>query len=506
MLLPVLFSATPPDALLRAASLGRIGMDQRVIRALLERPEQTLDALGALAFAEDESRLVDMREPFFDLYRALGSPRAVPYYIRLLRENPSEIPDELVEAFAAQGDAALEAILACHAEMDPDTAPDIAFLLAAMGARDERVRAILRGVLAADPYEGALSIGLLGDPALKPDVEAALAALPAAASAERKALEDCLEMLAAPSPREPEPFDIFSLYPASAPPLFEALPDEDILPYLACGSAEYRAAAARAFAGIQDYPDPVRDALLERARTDESLEVRAESLRALGPHAGDASIRPFLLETALSAQAPAELRAAALIALAPPAGDADLQPVLLAFYENEATRAAALEAMWRSLDARYQKYFAANLRHEDDEIAAQAIQAVGALPLPALALELVPLFNHPALREDALVSYALSVNAPITPKSVSKLFDRIEEKAGGMTEGESESVALALDHRLELEGFRPVFFPDGEEDDDSAHAHSAPASAPGPARSAKVGRNDPCPCGSGKKYKKCHGA
>lgn len=27
-----------------------------------------------------------------------------------------------------------------------------------------------------------------------------------------------------------------------------------------------------------------------------------------------------------------------------------------------------------------------------------------------------------------------------------------------------------------------------------------------PARSTKVGRNDPCPCGSGKKYKKCHGA
>lgn len=23
--------------------------------------------------------------------------------------------------------------------------------------------------------------------------------------------------------------------------------------------------------------------------------------------------------------------------------------------------------------------------------------------------------------------------------------------------------------------------------------------------SAKVGRNDPCPCGSGKKFKKCHG-
>ncbi len=45
------------------------------------------------------------------------------------------------------------------------------------------------------------------------------------------------------------------------------------------------------------------------------------------------------------------------------------------------------------------------------------------------------------------------------------------------------------------------------------------AAAPQPARTGgddviktvrrdepKVGRNDPCPCGSGKKYKKCHGA
>ncbi len=35
-----------------------------------------------------------------------------------------------------------------------------------------------------------------------------------------------------------------------------------------------------------------------------------------------------------------------------------------------------------------------------------------------------------------------------------------------------------------------------------------PVAAPAPAQRAenKVGRNDPCPCGSGKKYKKCHGA
>jgi preprotein translocase subunit SecA len=32
-------------------------------------------------------------------------------------------------------------------------------------------------------------------------------------------------------------------------------------------------------------------------------------------------------------------------------------------------------------------------------------------------------------------------------------------------------------------------------------APGVPAAADGP----KVGRNDPCPCGSGKKYKHCHG-
>ncbi len=37
------------------------------------------------------------------------------------------------------------------------------------------------------------------------------------------------------------------------------------------------------------------------------------------------------------------------------------------------------------------------------------------------------------------------------------------------------------------------------EGDGSAHAAAAP-------KAPEVGRNDPCPCGSGKKYKKCHGA
>jgi preprotein translocase subunit SecA len=39
-----------------------------------------------------------------------------------------------------------------------------------------------------------------------------------------------------------------------------------------------------------------------------------------------------------------------------------------------------------------------------------------------------------------------------------------------------------------------------------APAGAAPGSGGAGAAPQRVGRNDPCPCGSGLKYKKCHGA
>ena len=41
---------------------------------------------------------------------------------------------------------------------------------------------------------------------------------------------------------------------------------------------------------------------------------------------------------------------------------------------------------------------------------------------------------------------------------------------------------------------------------ESAITGNAPIQAPSAKDEEKVGRNDPCPCGSGKKFKKCHGA
>jgi preprotein translocase subunit SecA len=47
---------------------------------------------------------------------------------------------------------------------------------------------------------------------------------------------------------------------------------------------------------------------------------------------------------------------------------------------------------------------------------------------------------------------------------------------------------------------------EGRGDAEGRPEKSAPAARTPAKAAAKVGRNDPCPCGSGKKYKKCHGA
>lgn len=40
---------------------------------------------------------------------------------------------------------------------------------------------------------------------------------------------------------------------------------------------------------------------------------------------------------------------------------------------------------------------------------------------------------------------------------------------------------------------------------DHDHEHHHPSTVPVRNPLRDVGRNDPCPCGSGKKFKKCHG-
>ncbi|MBV8841955.1 MAG: SEC-C domain-containing protein [Bryobacterales bacterium] len=58
---------------------------------------------------------------------------------------------------------------------------------------------------------------------------------------------------------------------------------------------------------------------------------------------------------------------------------------------------------------------------------------------------------------------------------------------------------FGIDERLRLHGLNPLFGDASSEEEREPEPEKPPALP-------KVGRNDPCPCGSGKKYKKCHGA
>lgn len=519
-ILPPDFDQHSPFELLTEAESGRIGFDHRLLQSLTSRPEQTLPDLVRFASEIRQDRLLDLEEQAFDLFRHFNTAEAIPFYLHRLTMSQDGIPDELVEAFAALGVPAVEPLLAAIEEAAPDDKGDLVFLLAALGVRDPRIPELLETVLAVDPYEGALCVGLYGDPALTPMIQDALAELPEGdeAQQERKALEDCLAQLEAGEPvRDLPSFDIFKLYRDVAPPLFESLPEDQVEEYLTCDFVEYRLAAALSLCD-ERYNEDTQEALLKRANEDPVPEVRAASLRALGSalqatETGDPVVLEFLLERLGDAGSTLVERAAAMVALSTETGKSALHDVIHDLYEVPETRADAIEAMWRSHDLRYRKYFAENLRHEDPEVRVNAVVGVGAFPIPDLADELQDLFDDEDTREQALFSYALAVPGKTSAKSVLKLMEKIEELAGGLSRSEAEVVAGALDTRLDREGLPPVFFPEDEAGEDQEHVHSPECDhdhefegVPGePVISAKVGRNDPCPCGSGKKYKKCHG-
>lgn len=500
---PEQYDQTTALELLRHAEQGRIGFDQRLLRSLLARPDETLDALEQLAAGPGEEAVVDLTEQIFDLYRAYRSPRALPFYLDLLKHSRDGVPDELVEALAELGGPAVEPLLEAYEEAGEDERPDVLFVLASVGVSHPRLRALIEQALEVDPYEGALCASLCGDKELLPALRKALAELEAVEEHrhERKALEEAIEALeAAGGPREePAPFDILKLYPERALPLFDFLPPEETAGYLDHPDPAWRARAAESLAD-EEISDAVRGRLLRAAREDAEAAVRGAAMRGLATRSSEAEVSAHLISVLRDGSRPAEERMGALLALASPDAGEEFHSAVVEAYHRDDMRAAAVEAMWRTLDRRYLGRIREALKSADVDVARAAIHAVGALPAEDLAFELAPFFEHEGLREAALFSYALAVRHDTTPKSVRRLFEKIAERAGGLSADEEEVVARALDARLEREGFRPVFYPD-EEDPADGGTDLPPAAVP----AGKTGRNEPCPCGSGKKYKKCCG-
>lgn len=503
MLTPDQFAEAPVYNLLAEAAKGRIGIDQRWYAAILSRGQDAVADINRFGTEDHEDDPIDLDEDLLLLLHKLKSPAAVPYFVEYLRKHPEGVSDILIEALLPVRQAALEPLIQLYDELSEDDAGEVAFALASFRIRDDRVLKILLDRLEYDTGDGALCLGLYGDPAAKPALEEMLAEVDDEHL--RSDISDAVEQLGRGEDEEIQihDLDIEEMVPKKAFPEFEVLDEPDLLALLESGDPEYRFAAAAGFIN-QDKTAKTVSKLLEVAQNDTDVTVRAKSWEALGTEVGEnEEVSRVLLKKLQDESAPKQERVGALAGLGQVSNQPPIREYAEQFYEDPATRAAAMSAMWNSLDKSFAKYFPKHLDDPDIDVRKQAISGVGYLGIHDAAERLQAFFSDDDLRANAIFAYALAIRGEVSPGRVRGLFRRIEQAVGALSEAETELVEVALDERLMLNGHKPVFRPqDDDEDVDVDEGEASPA----PVTAAKVGRNDPCPCGSGKKYKKCHGA
>ena len=494
---PEQFRETPVQHLLDAAAQGLVGVDHRWLRAIVDRGAEAVQDLVKWGMQERDAPF-PIDEDLLAIFRHLKSAEAVPYIIDYIRKDPLEISDETLEALLPLRDAALEPLLALYEEVGEEQGQEIAFILAAFQIRDQRVLKVLVDRLEYDIIDAAIDLELYGDPAARPALEAKLAEVPADDFEVRRDLESAVRNLETESPGpDVSGYDIWENYPEKAEPVYSVLSEEQLLELLKSPSPEYRAGVARALHS-RDFGAAVRQQLFQTAKTDPDTTVRANAWEALASEAhDDETIGQAMLSVVRNESAPAEERAGALVGLAEQAGEGELRGYAERFYLNPQTRVRAMRAMWNSFDRSFSSYFPPHLDDEDPEVRRAAIWGTGYLGITNSAEKLRKFFDDEEYRHDALFAYALSVRHEISRGRIQTLLKKVIDAAGGDVSSEDEElIKMALDQRLLLNGHQPVFFVEEQES-----AEEAP-----PPTQAKVGRNDQCPCGSGKKYKKCCGA
>jgi len=478
--------------------MGRIGVDRRLLRHILEAPDAAQSVVRFARAPRDAYRM-DIDPLLVDLFRHFRPDEALDFYIDAIRRSPEEVSDELIEALLPFGEKAIAPLIALYEELGEDRGADIAFLLAGLHVRDPRILALLLDRLEYDAADGAFALGVYGDPAARPALEKMLAEIPADDTELRREIAHALDQLdAAPAQYEPDAFDIFADYHERELPVFDVLPESERLDLLKSDDAATRAGAAHSFFNTE-VNAPSRAALLAAAENDPDAAVRARAWESLADSTEDSVIRDRMIAILNDESRPIEERGGAAVGLYAVADNDAVRPGIEKLYQIPAGRAKALEAMWRSLWKPYAKFFAAHLEDRDPKIVREALRGAGYFELTAHADKIAKYFDAEPpfhrLRDDALFAYALAMPGETTRGRIRGMLRKIDSLSPLNSE-ETELVEFALDERLRLHGLNPVFAADQEE---------APAPEP-PPQAAKVGRNDPCPCGSGKKYKKCCGA
>ena len=485
--------------LLVEAERGYVPLDQRFVRTLVERGDSIFADFILFLKEPHEDPRVDVDDFTLDVARQLHTPAALPFLAEWARVYEFDFPDGLTEAFVELGEASVETLLALCDESG--AAPDVVFTMAGLGVQHPRILETLLKLMDTDPAEGSLALSLYGDPAGRPALEKAIATV--SDERLRQDIERALVELDDLDTTHPEPFDIWPNYLEEDTPFFAVFETPELLEFLASPVPEYRLRAVKMLT-FEEPPPEIASRVLEVAVSDPDGGVRATAWECLEgieePEEIQKAVRARLADTA----APIEERAGAMVALAPEArDDGALYRLILEFYERPETRERAVKAMWHSGERRFESLIPRALGDPDLGVRRQAVTAAGMFGMVGLLGRLEALFEDEDLRDAALYSYALAAPGDVTPARMRKLFARIEDLAGGLSEEEGTIVGKALDDRLEAHEQPPVFHTEedweGEEEDD------APTPPPPAAQPVKAGRNDPCPCGSGKKYKKCCG-
>ena len=100
------------------------------------------------------------------------------------------------------------------------------------------------------------------------------------------------------------------------------------------------------------------------------------------------------------------------------------------------------------------------------------------------------------LRNDITITLQRPEPVRKTPQQLKTNADEVAKASGQAKSNASEEQARAAQKARK----------NGNASATRSPANSGPSSNGHSSGPAKIGRNDPCPCGSGKKYKKCHGA
>ena len=497
-------SAASAGELLRQAAQGHLGVDRRLIQSILDGGVDAVTEVVAFANASHDQDRIDLDPLLVDLFHHWGTPEALDFLIAAVRRTHEDVNDELVQTLLPFGERAVEPLLKLYEELGEEQGSDVAFLLAGLRVHDQRVLAVLLDRLQFDAADGALCLELYHDPAARPALETMLAEIPAGEVELRRDLQHALEELDKPAPPyEPIPFDIMEEYPKRQLPAFEVLSEAERLQLFDSPDAEIRAAAAHSFFN-QELDPRTRATLLRMAQSDPDAKVRGHAWESLADATEDAAIRNGMLAILTDTSCDILERGGAAVGLYAVADRDDVNQALIALYEEDgvAARAKALESMWRSLWKPYARFFPQHLDDANKEVLRHAIRGAGYFQLTPHAGKIASYFGRDDdledLREDALFAYALAMPGETTRGRIRGMLRKIDSIAH-LSSSEAELVMFALDERLRLAGLDPVFAADDL--DQETEDPEAP-----PAPTGKPGRNDPCPCGSGKKYKKCHGA